>query len=85
MSMTDRLKVEFPYITCTEIDRWIAAGRDYAARLDKLPPVEQEAVTYLFAAYGICRIARYKAALRSGIDVVIRPYYPGVDHHAPVT
>jgi hypothetical protein len=84
METIERLKVAFPNGTAKDIPQWVDAGREYAARLDKLPTAEQEAVAYLFAAYGACNIDRYKRAFRASIDIVIRPFYPGagVDHAA---
>lgn len=77
MNIADRLHRVFPEVYWVELDRWIDAGRDYAAQLDKLPRAEREAVAQLFACYGLTRCAGDKRAYRRGIDCVIAPWYPG--------
>jgi hypothetical protein len=77
MNIGDRLHRLFPEIHRGELDKWIAAGRDYAAGLDKLPGAEREAVAQLFACYGLSRCIGDKRAYRRSIDVVIAPWYRG--------
>lgn len=77
MKIADRLHQLFPDVYGVELDRWIAAGRDYAARLDKLPNAEREAVAQMFASYGLSRSASDKRAYRRSIDLVIAPWYRG--------
>jgi hypothetical protein len=80
MNIVERLHKLFPDVYRVELDQWITAGRDYANRLDKLPPAEREAVAQLFASYGLSRSRDDKRAYRAGIDAVIAPWYKGAGH-----
>jgi len=82
MQIHDRIRTVFPHAPASEIDRWIAGGRDYAAKLDRLPAQEREAVCQFFACYGLTIEDHYRRAMRRAIDVTIRPFYPaaGVEH-----
>lgn len=82
MDIHDRIRTVFPHAPASEIDRWIAGGRDYAAKLDLLPVQEREAVCQLFACYGLTTEDHYRRAMRRAIDVTIRAFYPaaGVEH-----
>jgi len=76
MNITDSLQMMFPEVYRVELDKWVTGGRDYAARLDKLPDPEREAVAQLFACYGLTHSLCDKRAYRRCIDVVIAPWYP---------
>jgi hypothetical protein len=80
MKIEERLSILFSGTFAAEIDQWVKSGREYAARLDRLPPPERESVAHLFACYGLSHSLHEKKACRAGIDTVIRPFYPGVDH-----
>ena len=78
MEIIDRLRVLFPDVYAVELNQWITSGREYADRLDKLPPPQKECVAQLFASYGLSRSMTDKKAYRAGIDAVIRPWYRGM-------
>lgn len=76
MDAKEFLLRRFAYATQCERDQWLVAGRDYAARLDRLPPDVSDVVAKMFASYGMTRSLREKASYRAGIDAVISPWYP---------
>ena len=76
MNIIEHLQSLFPDAYEVELERWAAGGREYAAKLDKLPAPEQEAVAQLFACHGMSRSAEDRRAYRAAIDVVIKPWYP---------
>lgn len=82
MDTRQRLLRLNPCLAHAEIDRWIPAGREYAARFPLLSADVAESVGFLFCCYGLAREPSDRARIRAGIDALMRPFYPGVDRHA---
>lgn len=73
-----------PLLPKAELRRWIPAGREYADRWPLLPAHDRESVAFLFSAYGLAAQNCDRMRIRIAIDVLLRPFYPGVDRHVRV-